>query len=60
MNKEYYNIRNIKWYEKFLLLFKKKVYICDKNGNVINNNVYKHLFGKSFDINNNKVLWKGK
>lgn len=54
MNKLYdYRINKISLFEKFLLLFKRPCHACDKDGNIISVVKYKHLFGKTYILEEN-------
>ena len=44
------SFRKISLLERFLLLFKKPIFITDKDGNVISTITYKKMFGKIYVI----------
>ena len=44
------SFKKISLFERFLLLFKKPIFITDKDGNVISTITYKKMFGKIYVI----------
>jgi len=54
-----YKINKIHLWERLLLLFKRPTYIVDSDGHIKCKIGYKHLFGKTYIINENISVKRG-
>ena len=47
----YYKVKKINLWERFLLIFKRPTYVIDSDGHIKCKIGYKHLFGKTYIMN---------